>query len=76
MSQHLPVLSSREVVRAFERAGFVLVPGGKGSHIRMRRASDALKLTIPAHDPVKRGTLRALIRQAGLTVEEFRQLLQ
>lgn len=38
-------------------------------------ADGPLKLTVPAHDPVKRGTLRRIIRDAGLTVEEFLELL-
>lgn len=42
----------------------------------MRRASDGVKLTIPDHDPVKKGTLRGLISSAGITVEEFIELLR
>ena len=57
---------------AFETFGFVVVPGrGKGSHVLMRRAADGLKLTIPADNPVSKGTLRSLIRSADLTVEQF-----
>lgn len=44
---------------------------GKGSHIVMVHPEKIAILTIPRQDPIKRGTLRALIRAAGLTVEEF-----
>jgi predicted RNA binding protein YcfA (HicA-like mRNA interferase family) len=72
MSDHLPVLSAREVVRAFEKLGFEVQPGrGKGSHIAMFNPQTRKLLTIPGHREVKRGMLRGLIREAGLTVQEF-----
>ncbi len=76
MSGRLPSLSSREVIRAFEQAGFTVLPGrGKGSHIAMAREDWPAILIIPSHNDVPRGTLRALIRQAGITVEEFLRFL-
>jgi len=76
VTTRLPSLSSREVIRAFERGGFEVVPRrGKGSHIAMARADFASILIIPSHGDVPRGTLRALIRQSGLTVEQFVDLL-
>ncbi len=76
MSGRLPSLSTREVVRAFETAGFRVVPRrGKGSHIAMARQDYPAILVIPAHGDVPRGTLRALIRQSGMTVEQFLDLL-
>ena len=76
VSGRLPSLSARDVVRAFERAGFGVVAGrGKGSHIAMARDDWPAILVIPAHGDVPRGTLRALIRQSGLTVEQFLELL-
>lgn len=76
MTVRLPTLSSRDVVRAFERAGFQVVPRrGKGSHIAMARDDHVSILVIPAHQTVARGTLRALIRQSGMTVEQFLELL-
>lgn len=59
-------------MRAFERAGFALVRIS-GSHHIMKRDGHPFLLSVPVHgsDPVKRGTLRSLIRDAGLTVEEF-----
>jgi predicted RNA binding protein YcfA (HicA-like mRNA interferase family) len=57
-------------------AGYTLVPGrGKGSHLALVSPDGRRLLIVPNHGDVKRGTLRALIRQAGMTVEEFRALL-
>lgn len=76
MSDKLPVISRREAVRALTKAGFEVVPNrGKGSHIVMSRPGWRALLTIPDHSTLRRGTLRALIRDAGLTVDEFRDLL-
>ncbi|MEA3559650.1 MAG: type II toxin-antitoxin system HicA family toxin [Candidatus Thermoplasmatota archaeon] len=45
----------------------------KGNHIRMQKRSDGdtLKITIPAHKPIKRSTLFYIIKSAGLSLEEF-----
>jgi predicted RNA binding protein YcfA (HicA-like mRNA interferase family) len=77
MSGRLPSVSTRDVVRAFERAGFQIVPGqGKGSHIAMARENlPNVILVIPHRKDVSRGLLRALIRQSGMTVEQFVELL-
>jgi predicted RNA binding protein YcfA (HicA-like mRNA interferase family) len=70
----LPAVSGREVVAAFERAGFVL-QRQRGSHIILTKPGHALTLSVPEHRELKPGTLRALIRKAGLTVEGFETLL-
>ena len=69
----LPVLSGREVVKALSRIGYY-VRDQRGSHVHLRHPTRP-PLTIPAHKEVARGTLRAIIREAGLTVEEFLRLL-
>ena len=67
----LPVVSAREAVRAFASVGYEVVRQS-GSHIRLRHpAGDRQPLTIPDHRELKAGLLRALIRDAGMTVEEF-----
>jgi len=77
VSGRLPSLSSRDVIRAFEQAGFSVLPNrGKGSHIAMAREGWPAILTIPSHGDVPRGTLRALIGKSGLAVEEFLDLLK
>lgn len=72
----LPVISGREAVKALERAGFVVIRQ-RGSHIRlsMTLEDEVIKLTIPLHGTLKRGTLSRIIKDAGLTVEEFVELL-
>jgi len=76
MSKRLPALSAVEVAKAFEKLGFREIPGrGKGSHVFVYRDQPPKGITIPRERQVKRGTLRAIIRQAGLTVDEFLALL-
>ncbi len=69
----LPILSCRAVVKALSRIGYY-VRDQKGSHIHLRHPNRP-PLTVPAHREVARGTLRAIIKAAGLTVDEFLKLL-
>lgn len=71
----LPAISGREAVRVFERAGWK-VSRREGSHIILTKAGMIATLSIPDHREISRGTLRSLIRKAGLTVEEFVSLLR
>jgi predicted RNA binding protein YcfA (HicA-like mRNA interferase family) len=71
----LPVVSGREVVRALSRLGYRL-DHQTGSHLILRQDDPPhRRLTVPDHRELAKGTLRSLIRQAGLTVEEFSRLL-
>ena len=70
----LPVLSAAQCIRALERAGFVFYRQ-RGSHITMVRKTPPAQTTIPNHKELDRGTLRSIIRQTGLTVDEFTALL-
>jgi len=75
MSQKLPALKPVEVVKALERAGFV-VKRQTGSHVIMYKAELRRPISIPQHPrDLPKGTVRAIIRQAGLTLEEFPQLI-
>lgn len=76
MSDKLPVISGKECVRALEKAGFY-VDRQRGSHIILRRDEPppARTVVVPDHKELDRGTLRSIIRQAGLTVDEFLALL-
>jgi predicted RNA binding protein YcfA (HicA-like mRNA interferase family) len=76
MNERLPALGARDVIRTLERAGFV-VTRTSGSHCRLIHSSNpARKVTVPVHrSDLKRGTLRAIISQAGLSVAEFIALL-
>jgi predicted RNA binding protein YcfA (HicA-like mRNA interferase family) len=76
MNERLPSVKAKDVVRALGRVGFS-VSRTSGSHCRLIHATDpARKVTVPIHGgDLKRGTLRAIISQAGLTVAEFINLL-
>jgi predicted RNA binding protein YcfA (HicA-like mRNA interferase family) len=65
----LPVVSGKQAIRAFQRLGYEQVRQ-TGDHVRMKCAGRS-PVTIPLHDPVKRGLLRGAIRDSGYTVEEF-----
>ena len=70
----LPVISGAECIKALEKAGFIIYRQ-RGSHIIMVRQTPPAQTSIPNHKELDRGTLRAIIRQTGLTVEEFIALL-
>ncbi len=70
----LPVISGAQAARAFERAGWHR-DRQRGSHLIMLKPGHIASLSIPRHDELSPGTLRSLIRAAGLTVEEFSRLL-
>jgi predicted RNA binding protein YcfA (HicA-like mRNA interferase family) len=72
----VPLLSYDQVIRALQRDGWVVVRQ-KGSHVRIQKHTprETLKLTIPAHRPIKRSTLSHILKQAKLSVEEFDELL-
>lgn len=70
----LPVISGRECVAALNKAGF-LFKRQEGSHIILRRDDPFSQVVVPDHRELDRGTLRAIIRQAGLSVDEFIRLL-
>jgi predicted RNA binding protein YcfA (HicA-like mRNA interferase family) len=70
----LPRISGRDCVAALSRAGFHQIRQ-RGSHIIVRRDTPFSQLTVPDHRELDRGTLRAIIRQAGMSVEQFEALL-
>jgi predicted RNA binding protein YcfA (HicA-like mRNA interferase family) len=67
-------LSGQEVRAALERAGFVF-RRQSGSHMVLRREQPYARAIVPDHKGVRSGTLRRIIADAGLTVEQFMQLL-
>ena len=70
----LPVISSRDCIRAPGKIGFY-VRRQKGSHIILRRDVPGTTVVVPERKELPKGTLRNIIRQADLTVEEFTNLL-
>jgi predicted RNA binding protein YcfA (HicA-like mRNA interferase family) len=63
-------VSGRNAAKAFQKAGWHAV-GQVGSHLVMTRPGIRVNLSIPQHKELSVGTLRALIRAAGMTVDEF-----
>lgn len=71
----LPVISGSEVAKALGKIGYD-VDRQRGSHIILRQqVPPHRRLTVPDHKEVAKGTLRAIIRLAGLTIQEFKDLL-
>ncbi len=72
----VPSLSYTEIVRALQRDGWMVVRQ-RGSHLRLQKRvrDEVLKLTVPAHRPVKRSTLAHILKQARLDIEQFLELL-
>jgi len=69
----LPACSGQDAIRAFQKLGYA-VDHQTGSHFILRHPQ-MRRLTVPNHRELAKGTLRALIREAGLTKEEFVGLL-
>ena len=71
----LPTLSARKIIKALERAGFV-VARQSGSHVILWHPVKKVGTTVPQHGKdVKRNLMKLILKQAGLTEEEFEQLL-
>jgi predicted RNA binding protein YcfA (HicA-like mRNA interferase family) len=70
----LPRISGWERIHALEKIGFGVIRQ-KGSHIVIRRVNPFAQIVVPDHKELAPGTLRRIIRDAGLTVEEFVALL-
>lgn len=68
MPPKLPVVSGAEAVRAFERLGFAVVRQ-RGSHIILRRGASGC--VVPNHRELKTGTLAGILKQAGVSADEF-----
>lgn len=69
----LPRISGTEAIRALERLGFIVVRQ-RGSHVVLRRGSAGC--VVPNHSELKVGTLAGVLKQAGISVEEFINGLQ
>ncbi|MCK4292658.1 MAG: type II toxin-antitoxin system HicA family toxin [Planctomycetes bacterium] len=71
----LPVVSGKQLCKILGEIGY-LADHQTGSHVILRHEdSPYRRLTVPHHKEIAKGTLRAIIRQAGLTIEEFKELL-
>ena len=71
----LPVMSGKQLCVALKKLGY-MVDHQTGSHIILRNEVPPYRrLTVPNHREIAKGTIRSIIRQAGLTVDEFQELL-
>ena len=72
----VPSIEYKKLVKALQRDGWVVVRQ-RGSHIRLQKHihEETLKLTIPAHRPIKRSTLSHILKQARLSVDKFLELM-
>ena len=68
----LPSVSGKKLIRALGKLGFVVVRQ-KGSHVILQRESNLI--TVPLHDPIKKSTLNAILKQADVTLEELLECL-
>jgi predicted RNA binding protein YcfA (HicA-like mRNA interferase family) len=69
----LPVLSGAEAVKVFEKAGWT-VDRQRGSHVILVKDGHPATLSVPDHKELAKGTLRSLIRAAGMTTDDFEAL--
>lgn len=69
-----PVLSGIDVIKRLKKFGFIATRQ-KGSHVRLEKTFDdkVVKLTVPLHSELKKGTLIEIVKEARLTLEEFRK---
>lgn len=70
----LGTISGKDAVKAFDRGGWIKI-GQVGSHLIMSKPNIRVNLSIPQHKELAPGTLRALIRNAGMSVDEFLEFL-
>jgi predicted RNA binding protein YcfA (HicA-like mRNA interferase family) len=72
----LPSVSGERVIRALKRAGFVELRQ-KGSHVSLekRDGNHVFKTVVPTHNELAKGTLSDILKQSGLTLEQFIELL-
>lgn len=72
----VPLLNYYQIISALQRDGWIVVRQ-RGSHIRIQKRSEdkLLKVTIPAHKPVKRSTLSHILKQTRISLDDFLKLL-
>ena len=66
------MVSGADLVRALKRAGWTVIRT-RGSHVRLEYGTR--KVSVPLHDPVKRGTLASILEDADMSADELRQLI-
>lgn len=72
----LPAIYGKKAIKALSKAGFIVIRQ-RGNHVRLKKTTfgRTINVTVPLHDVLDRGTLKSIIRTAGLSVDEFVELL-
>lgn len=74
MSEHLPTVSGKEMVKLLEKVGWYATRQ-RGSHIMMKKSGVYYTLAVPQHKQLAKGTLATLMNEAGLTAQDLRDML-
>ena len=76
MIAHLPVVTGKELVRALQKVEWEVFHV-RGSHYQLEHSETKRKITVPVHagKEIKRGLLRSILRDLGISVEQFRSLI-
>jgi predicted RNA binding protein YcfA (HicA-like mRNA interferase family) len=74
VTSHQPVVSGKRLIKALEAEGWEVVRQ-RGSHVRLKKAGRRNALVVPLHKEIKRGTLSGILRDADLSSEDLRRLL-
>ena len=71
----IPLISGIEVIKRLKKSGFIATRQ-RGSHVRLEKSlsETTIKITVPLHSELKKGTLNRIIKDAGLTLEDFEKL--
>ncbi|MBI5227027.1 type II toxin-antitoxin system HicA family toxin [Candidatus Micrarchaeota archaeon] len=71
----LPVLSAKELLKILSKLGYYPIRQ-RGSHITLSSSLNYPQITVPFHKEIAKGTLRAIIREIGISREEFMKLIE
>jgi predicted RNA binding protein YcfA (HicA-like mRNA interferase family) len=74
VTPHQPVVSGKRLIKALEEVGWEVVRQ-RGSHVRLKKAGRRIALVVPLHKEIKRGTLGGILRDADLSTDDLRRLL-
>ncbi|MFY7998027.1 MAG: type II toxin-antitoxin system HicA family toxin [Candidatus Kapaibacteriota bacterium] len=74
MSEHLPVVSGKELIRVIEKCGWQ-IRRQTGSHVLLYKPDSGVTLPVPNHKTVSKGTLHAILKDADITIQTLRKLL-
>lgn len=74
MSSRQPVVSGEQLIKALEKDGWSVVRQ-RGSHVRLKKAGRKIALVVPLHKEIRKGTLGGILRDAEISADDLRRLL-